>query len=356
MIAETRVFRVAPNRIRGSSYAMLFLAVTPFILMAIVTYQLGMLKDRMAVGMLVISPILIAFAAWADIRYRNTARLTVDPAGIRMESDLPKFLGLRFDIRWEDIWKVTLVERMGLLQIRRRGFTAPPPSNVRLRDWYEEGTAPAPKPPALKEAPLYKLFEEIGLFRAFLPEAGLAAMNFDLAKHPATKVAMAVMAGLAAYWALDSFLAKEAWAEWSGPYIAPHAVVGVLAAIAAGLALKGAKKPEPVPLNITLVVAGILGFTAALASWTGLIRVNQSFGGPLIEQSYVRNESCNALVPVNRGLPSIEYTDQAKHYWCQFPRDYRHVVPVRQGLGGLYQVDLTKHTAAIREYRARQGK
>jgi hypothetical protein len=227
---------------------------------------------------------------------------------------------------------------------------------LRVADWFEEGTAPPASRPALGDAPLFKLLDEAGFFRAYLPHAGTDALNFDLAKHPATKLALAVMGALAAYWAADSFLAREAWAEWSGKYLTPHAVVGVIAAILGGLALETAKKPEPVPIHIVLPVALLLGLAAALASWTGLIRLNQAFGGPLVERAYVRNDTCDTLMPLERGLPDIEYTEQARHYWCQFSGTHRHYVPVRRGLGGLYQVDLSRHTAAIREYRARQAR
>ena len=358
MIDGTRVFRIAPRRNRKWQYIALLLLATPVIMMAAASYHFELVKDRMMWVPVILALVMVPLALWIDHRFAESARLTVDRAGIRLASDLPRFTGryAGWDVRWEEINRVSLIERMGMVQIRQRGFTAPAPRMLRIADWIEEG-APAPEKPAKPRAsPLFKLLDEAGFFKAYLSHPSADALNFDLALHPATRTALIVMAVLAAYWAIDGFIANEAWAEWSAKYIVPHAVVGLIGAGVAAFALKAARDPGPVPSHVLAPLAVLIGLTTALASWTGLIRVNQLAGGPLVEKAYVRNDSCDTLMPLDKELPPIEYTEQAKHYWCQFPKATQHIVPIRRGVGGLYQVDLSRHTAAIREYRARQGR
>jgi hypothetical protein len=136
----------------------------------------------------------------------------------------------------------------------------------------------------------------------------------------------------------------------------PHIVAGTIAATLTAVLLFSARTPFPVPRFIAVALAAILGVSAGGASWNGLLRVNQLAGGPLEPHRYVRNDTCDRLLPLEQGLPPVEYDRAARDYWCTFPREHRHVVLVRHGLGGLYQIDLTEHTAAIRKYlRSRNG-
>ncbi len=100
------------------------------------------------------------------------------------------------------------------------------------------------------------------------------------------------------------------------------------------------------------MLAVIVGFSAVTASYSALIRLNQLVAGPLEVKTYRRNASCERLLPLEPGLPEIEYAELAKAYWCTFPPDALHEVRLREGVFGLYQVDLTPHTEAIRRFRA----
>jgi hypothetical protein len=176
-------------------------------------------------------------------------------------------------------------------------------------------------------------------------------LTFDLFAHRATRVALIVAAVLVAYTAVDAFAAREKWVEWSMPYLLPHVLSGLVAASMTAAVLAQYRDDRRVPHVITFVVAATVGGSAAIASWHALIRVNQVAGGPLVDTPYVRNAACDSLVPVDARLPQIDYSDLAHDYWCSFPADYLHAVPLRRGIGGLYQVDLTAHTRAITEFR-----
>ena len=191
-----------------------------------------------------------------------------------------------------------------------------------------------------------------------LPEQSLTprgtALSFDLFGHRGTRAALVVAAVLVGYGLLDGYLAREAWPEWSWEYLLPHVLVGTLAAVLTLAALLSRKAAQTVPHTVTYVLALTVVMTAMIASWHGLFRVNQLAGGPLLSYAYVRVEACMSLVPVSAGLPVIEYSELARDYWCTYSQEHKHTVPVRRGLFGLYQVDLTEHTDAIRAFRGSQ--
>lgn len=348
-----RVFRINPKRPRYIDLVIVLLCGAPLLMLALGAYHWEMWRGGLSFGSALAVTVILVVSFWADRVHAESATLTVGAHGMRMESDLPKWLGpsAGWSLAFDEIGRVGVVERFALVQFRKKGLSlAPVP--VRIMDWIED--APGAKVPAsardFRQSELWKALEKAGVFDKDA-DRHAEAVNFDLAKHPATRAALAVMAVLAAYWAFDSLVATEAWAEWGARYLLPPAVVGVVAAVVAGYLLK---RPQ-VPMQVAMMLAVLLGVTSSLASWVGMVRVNQVLGGPLEEQAYVRNDNCDTLLPKKEGLPPIEYTELARGYWCQFPKDVQHKVPVRQGLFGLYQVDLRTHTEAIREYRGRGG-
>lgn len=294
----------------------------------------------------------IPFAAWLQARFARTARLIVDEHGLTMQSGLPRFLqaGAMGDwvLRWEDIDRVTVLERLGVVHLRRKGRMIKSALPLRPGDWTPEGTAPAPTP--LRDSPLWRALARHGVFDRAAPDPNVEAITFDLWRHPATRAALLACAALVAYAAAETVMRREAWAEWSLSYNIPHAVAGIGAAVAAAIGLLMATRGVPVAIGLFLAL--LVGSSSAIASYSALIRVNQALGGPLEIKPYRRNATCDALVPLEPGLPTIEYTELAQAYWCSHRPQVLHEVPVRKGLFGLYQVDLTEHTDAIRRFRA----
>lgn len=365
-MTKSRTFRVAPRNMRFELIVAL-LVLAPYLTFTIMRFQFEDLsRHATAVFFAVLIPLVLGLTLWIHRRYVATGELVINDVGMGLKSEVPKWMGAAYQrpwtVRWNDIRRVTLLERMGIVRISRKGSLLP--IALRITDWIPAGMPPelasAPagflrRRPDLRESELWKALDQRGIFAADRADATTEAVNFDLAKHPATRAALVVMGVLTAYCAIDVFTATEAWAEWRPLYLIPHHVIGAVGAVVAFALLRSAREPHPVPTRVALVLAVFAGLSVGLASWTGLVRVNQVFGGPLQAHDYVRNDACDTLEPLQPGLPPIEYTHQARAYWCQFPKDKHHSVLLRKGLGGLYQVDLSEHTRAIREFRARAG-
>ena len=303
--------------------------------------------------MMVFVPVMTAVAFFTILRFRERARLVLDDNGLRMDTGLPAWLGSAgWSIAWKDIAKVRTLSAAGVVQLQRKGSMVFRP--LRVHDWVRAGE---PLPPAklligardLRTAPLWQALDRRGLFaRHATPNAG----DFDLAKHPATRAALVVMALLMTYAAADFFLARERWAVLEPSIFAVPGAIGLVFALLAFVIFLNANRPAPIPRDVSGPLALVFGLAVACAAFYGLLRLNQ-WAAPLEAHEYVRNVSCNSLEPVEAGLPAIDYDDPARRYWCSFPRDKRHSVLLRRGLGGMYQVDLTEHTRGIREFNAR---
>ena len=365
-MTPTRTFRIARHSSReGLVLAALLLA--PLLTLGIMLAQFEdraweKLRSRRELHvLLLVLPMAAAAGWWAQRQFVAHARLTVDERGIALDSGLPAWMGANHRIGWSEVQKVAVMEPLAMVQVRKAGLARP--LAIRMLMWVPADRPDTPMPkggffkrPDIRATPVWKTLEARGLFAPGREDARQDLVNFDLAKHPATRTALSAMAALAAYWAIDCFAAREAWAEWKPSYLLGPAVLGVAGALIAFMAMRASRARPAAPPQVIGALALFVGACVALASWPGLIRVNQVVGGPLEPHAYVRNASCDTLEPVEQGLPPIEYTGQAKAYWCSMPRDRQVTVPVRKGLGGLYQVDLTEHTRAIRQFRAQGGR
>jgi len=337
--AETfRMTRRRPNRLEVAALAIVLMLTSASLLYALhwemQTFFLGVLLVLTVLA----TPLLFLYQA----RFARTAKLVVDDHGMTMRSGLPRFLqaGAMGDwtLRWEDIDSVRVLSGLGIVQIRPKGRVVGIPVALRPADWVGES-----------RGDLASTLEKRGVYRWATTDRTAEAVDFDLWRHPATRAMLILCAALVAYAGVDTMLRREAWAEWSLAYNVPHAVLGILAALVAAAVLL--RPARPVPALIAAVVALLVGSSAASASYSALIRVNQLAGGPLEAKVFRRNASCDALVPVEAGLPTIKYTELAQPYWCSHPADASHEVLVRRGMFGLYQVDLGAHTEAIRRFR-----
>jgi hypothetical protein len=285
---------------------------------------------------------------WMQRRFAATALLSLDGEGMTMQSGLPGFWrsALRADwqCRWADIGSVAVVEGLGMVRITRASGGTP--IVLRVTDWVREGSM-SPGASTIRSSELWQAMDAAGVFRR--TAAGPHdALTFDLWKHRGTRAALISAACLFAYGAADGLVSRESWAGYDWRYYLPHVVAGVLAFAGAVYGLLRTRAP----LLIAIVLAATLGFTGAFASYAALIRVNQLVAGPLETKAYRRSAACDALLPVEPGLPEIEYSGMAREYWCSHPAAAIHEIAVRKGLFGLYQVDLSAHTEAIRRFRA----
>ena len=305
---------------------------------------------------IVLVPVVFAASTFAIVRFRDAARLVLDDAGIKVETGVPSWLGTgRWSLGWGEIGAVRTLAGLGVIQLQRKGSLVRRP--LRVHDWIPADGPVPPAPaafvlrrPDVRTAPLWKSLEARGVFARQGGAAG--AVDFDLARHPATRAALVVMALLMAYAAADFFLARERWAVLEPSIVAVPGAIGLVFAGLAFVVFLNANRPVPIPKDVCGPLALVFGLAVACAAFYGLLRLNQ-WAAPLEAHDYVRNVSCDALDPVEPGLPSIEYDDPAKRYWCSVPRDKRQAVLLRRGVGGMYQVDLTEHTRAIRAFNAR---
>ncbi|MFZ6719683.1 hypothetical protein [Undibacterium sp. Ji49W] len=303
-------------------------------------------------GGLVFGLALVLVQSIMQWSYRS-ARLVVNAEGLRLEQTSTSLLAnLTFfgrEMRWNDLKSVSFIPRFGVLQLRSHAHKLP--WAILSKDWQLQNAGATPVTDKNAEPALVRLFREHGVFDSFVADSNLDAVMFDLTKHPATKKVLIGMAVLVVYGFVDRFLQNEAWAFFNASYGMPHVLAGVLASLVLGLFLFMASRERIVPVRIILGLAVLSGTMFAGASYVGGIRINQLLGGPLLEAHYHRNIPCDALVPEDKSLPIIEYTSLARAYWCSKTVDEVVIVKVRKGLFGLYQVDLSEHRSAIREYR-----
>jgi hypothetical protein len=288
----------------------------------------------------------------------RTALLIADGEGLRLEQTSPSAMANLFfwgrKISWADLGKVSYISRMKVLQLNsKKNFLFP--WAIRVGEWQlqvaQSGQASDKVKSKNAEADLVRIFRENGIFDAFPKDGRLAAVEFDLLGHPATRNLLVLMAVLLAYSVGDNFAQSESWVFFNNVYCLPHVIAGAFSALTFGLYLGFARFAQPLPGRIAGGMAVMVGLLIAVASYVGGVRINQVVGGPLLEASYHRNLTCSALVPQDSAQPIIEYTGMAKAYWCSIPEKDVVKVKLRRGLFGFYQADLKEHSVAIRNYR-----
>ncbi|MBR7793711.1 hypothetical protein KDM87_14020 [Undibacterium sp. FT147W] len=282
----------------------------------------------------------------------RTARLIVDGHGIRLEQTseflLARLCFYQRNVCWSDLENVTYLERFDILQLRMGQKKLP--WAIRVKDWQRQNFDTTLTVDG-KEHALIHLLRERGVMDSFPPDKNLDAVMFDLAKHPATRALLVLMMALLAYIFIDAKLQTESWAFFSARYCLPHALTGVAAGVVVALWLFSSSRRLLIPSRVIVVMTLLSSMMFSVASYVGGIRINQMFGGVMLEAQYHRNMFCDALVPEEKNLPVIEYTNRARPYWCSRGEDDLILVRVRQGFFGLYQVDLREHSEAIRNFR-----
>lgn len=288
----------------------------------------------------------------------RSARLVLDAVGIRLETPsavafMATLLGQR-RMAWAELKNVSHLTGFGAVQLRTAGRWTQP-WGIRLSDWQlaegHKGTQTADAPSGREQPDLLRVFQQLGLFEQYKPSAEAVAMSFDLFAHPATRWLLGGYAAMGIYCVADRLLQDEAWAFFNRAYCLPHVVAGVIVACAVFLVLKFARIARGVPGSVAQGLAVLALVLGGVTSYMAGIRINQLAGGPLVQADYRRSADCENLVPEDKRLPVVEYTSLSKAYWCSIPASQTVKVRVRQGLFGLYQLNLYEHTQAIRQYR-----
>lgn len=291
-------------------------------------------------------PIVLA-VVFGALTHASLGRYTLvlDGEGIRLDATGLLKLGMR-KMRWQDIKSIAHVGRQQWLRLQPHSGL---PWLLMLRDW-RLPDAPMP-PPRLAEPDLLRVLRERGILDRLEVPSGRSIEDFDLAAHPRTRAALVLLGVCGLYAVAERLLQREAWAFFNLAYLLPHIALAAVCAVALGWWVSRPAGGTQVPSGVgaMLSVLSLVAFGAA--SYAGGIRVNQWVGGPLEEAAYHRDADCMNLLPPAPDLPVIEYTALAKGYWCSIPAKDTVPVLVRRGLFGLYQVDLTPHTQAIRRHR-----
>lgn len=353
-------FRINPRRSRLLEHLFIlqFICLLLPLLIAIYAFDLTKIGFIFRVVLIFLVVIFILPQIYLHRRQSRLGQVSVDQHNLRIDHGLPSWLGGKFDSSWNEISRISVIARFGTIYFYK--YTSSRPLALCLIDWIPVDQKEAPPLPDLRATPLWATLQSIDIFRALLEKGpgednGAASIiTFDLAQHPATRIFITALILLFIGLIADGFLTSEAWAEWKFVYILPHILISCLIGIAVGGWLLTVKKPKKIPLSIVIALGWLAMMVGGVASWLGGIHVNQWLGGPLEAHAYTRNADCDTLLPKEPSLPPIEYTGQAKDYWCQFPLEKEHtVVLLRRGLGGLYTVDLSPHTKAIRKFRAK---
>lgn len=294
---------------------------------------------------------LIAFESVTEKFYRS-ANLQVDDLGVRLKL-IPdsRWTILRFlerDIPWTELKDATLVERLKIIQFRPKSGQLP--LNIKAQEWQLQNTNSGLNENN-SEPDLLRILRDLSVFEKYPKNSQFEDSDFDLTKHPATKLVLAGIAILIAYSVVDLMLQHEEYAFFNFTYLLPHIVSGLIAAVMlAGLMFKASKR-QLIPLFNIIGLAILSGMVFGVASYVGGIRINQLAGGSLIEARYHRDASCLNLLPEDKKLPVIEYPYHARNYWCSKNIDEVLTVKVRQGLFGLYQLDLGEWNQAIGHFK-----
>ncbi len=315
----------------------------------------GIRPIALIVGVLTLSLASIGSLFLQASLWRST--VIFDQEGIRFVQGAPRgWTKLAFrprGIRWDDLMSVSYFSTFGVVRFQAKGPFATPIS-LRARDWKLKdawNNAEVPLAPDKSNADLMKVLRAHGILKDFPSNAALAGAEFDLMSHPASKAMLAIMAALTLYCFVDGFAHTESWVEFNLDYLRPHIYAGLAGIICAYLYLIRGTSQPPIPRAVAPVLALLFGIALAVTSDIAGLRINQGFAGALSEQTYYRSADCLALVPANKALPEIKYTKLANAYLCSLSAEEPVMVSIRQGFFGLYQVDLTKQTKAIRDYQ-----
>ncbi|BCR05532.1 hypothetical protein DESUT3_26010 [Desulfuromonas versatilis] len=156
---------------------------------------------------------------------------------------------------------------------------------------------------------------------------------FDLGKDKAAIMAMATMALLALYAFTDGAFISEGYA--GRPAFLYMAAGGFCLLMASFLLLMLGRVPTPEAVTLAMLI----GISASLALYPGLLRVNQLTDKVGLQYYRYIYAGDNILSPVNVGPPELEIRNDYG-YWESFPTDHVFDIGLRKGGLGFYQINL----------------
>jgi len=115
--------------------------------------------------------------------------------------------------------------------------------------------------------------------------------------------------------------------------------------LASMLWLLSAKVPRPETLGLSL----LLGITAGVALYPGLLRVNEATDDEGLRTYDYRLTEYVVFSPVDSNLPVLNFPKDAD-YWGQFKLGTTHRFELRKGGLGFYQVNMEPVHAKMHEY------
>ena len=332
--ARERLWRVLLDSIWRQPDNLLAMAALPFVLLYLAVEQPARLKDRIVIG-----ETGIEFQRPARWRLPFTSRAWSFSWARLRKAELKPF-GPSFVL--------TLSDGACTRRIIMDEWVAPDTPRETVKLLLKQRLQRHHKRIALEEA--LRLAEESPLVCA-LRSRGVAIQRpdvssplvFDLLKNRHAAAAVALLAVIGLYGAVDLVLLDETYAG-SFP-VTSWTMAGVIVAVLTYRWLSAAK----LPFAIAIALALMIGIDAGFAMYPGLLRLNQfTDSAEMQAHEYVLREYVR-LEPLEAGLPVIEFK-QGIEYWQQFKPGASYTLYLRRGGLGFYQLDIASVYAETRAF------
>jgi hypothetical protein len=314
--------------------------------------------------------VTVVVASLAQIVYlkraRQLERIILTEGDLRYQSALPKalqFLMPEWSAKWNEITRAYFRKKKGaygpgaieLVLVTFRGDER----KLRPYLWVDaEGIKPqspwaalrriqSMKPPELRGAILNSPVVQFA--RSRVPQLDTeaswekVAFPFALETNRRALVALGLWAVLMIYGLADFVVNEETYA--AQPPYAFFAICGLLAAVIAGLWLRGGD----VPFADRMALAIVLGATFGAALYPGLLRINQLTDRVGLHTYLYQLQNDGTLEPLQDGPPVLVFPRYAD-YWSSFSAGSLHEFRLRKGGLDFYQVDMAPVNDAMRGY------
>lgn len=305
---------------------------------------------------------------------QRAAHIRVTSMGL--QGHVPRWLGVgvfrqtagRWDIRWEAVRRVRLVEPAPLHNpVQRLGRYRLVIETDRGETWLNpfawfdrvgrdhrlglgelltfRRLDPARR---VQSAPLIGAVRARGFDIEHDTHGGRAhARGFDLARHPGMVGQLALLFGTGLYALADTFfLAAYVPLEWMPAW--PFVVTGVAAVLAVSALGRGAPRTERV------VVGALVAGALIAAVYPATLRVNAATAEP--ETATYVAVGPGRFQARDAGLPAIDLTGaEVDEYWTQYPPGREHEFTLLHGIGGFHQLDLSPLHERTRRFYSRDA-
>lgn len=264
-----RTFRIPPRPVEARLVAAFFLLVGLVIAIFIMLVP-GL---RVPVRWVHVATSVGAAISVLWVQHAQATRLlVVDDRGIRIENEsrsgFARLAGRTWSVGWDEISRASASSASGMVQIRRKGSVTP--LTLVVRQWLPEGASAPPmmslilRRPDATKSELWRVLEARGLFDPQRYGAGRGVSDFDLARHPATRWSLIACVVLLGYGIADVGMNPKR------EYLVTSLVTALFAAALAAMLLARVRRPYPVPVTVTAVVALFAAGSVTIATWAAL--------------------------------------------------------------------------------------